>query len=309
MPATVPSLAQAMRARALGAGLRALGVARGTGFYDDSPSASTVAELARLRLRNVLSRRDVRGDGDAVVVMTTVAPRIHLVWAALESIARGSVRPRRLVLWLDDPSLEALPTSLRRLQRRGLEIRHVEPGLGVHTKWFPHVEGEVQHRTPLVTSDDDQLYPEPWLADLVAAAARHPGSVIAHRAHRVAVRDGVLAPYVEWQPVTHARPSFAAFGTSVSGQLLPPQLLEALRERGREFLRVAPTADDVWLHATAVRAGIRTAQVREASANYPFVPGTQTTGLYWHNVFGDGNDQQIAAALGEAEIERIATDS
>ncbi|SFS14042.1 hypothetical protein SAMN04487783_1755 [Agrococcus baldri] len=297
-----------MRSRARGAGLRALGVARGTGFYDDAPTARTVSELARLRLHNLVSRRDVRGTGDAVVVMTTVAPRIHLVWAAIESIARGSERPRRLVLWLDDPSLATLPSSLQRLERRGLEVRHVEPGLGVHTKWFPQVDGGAPHRSAIVTSDDDQLYPRAWLADLLGAAARHPGAVIAHRAHRIEVEGSAPKPYVEWRPVAHTRPSFAGFGTSVSGQLLPVQLLEALRERGRAFLELTPTADDVWLHATAVRAGIRTAQVREVAANYPFVPGTQTTGLYWHNVFGEGNDRQISAALGASEIERIAAD-
>lgn len=302
------ALGRRLRARGGDVALRALGVTRGGGFYDDAPSASTLARLAALRLRNLRSRTPVTGDGDAVVVMTTIAPRITLVWAAIESIAAGGVRPRRLVLSLDDPSLTLLPSSLRRLERRGLEIRHVAPGLGVHTKWWPYVEGEAQHRLPVATSDDDQLYPRTWLAQLLAGAASHPDAVIAHRAHRIRIEHGTITPYVEWRRASNPQPSYANFGTSVSGQLLPVALLQSLRQRGTAFLELAPKADDVWLHGSAVRAGLRIAQVSAESKDFPFVPGTQTSGLYLDNVLGAGNDRQLAAVLGPAERERIIAD-
>lgn len=298
-----------LRARGADLALRVLGVSRGTGAYDDAPSPRTLARLAALRLRNLRSRQPVTGDADAVVIMTTIGSRITLVWAALESIAAGGVRPRRLLLTLDDPGLGALPTSLRRLQRRGLEIRHVPPGLGVHTKWWPYVEGEAAHVLPAVTSDDDQLYPREWLQQLLAGAARHPGAVIAHRAHRIRVDDGAIAPYLHWRRATSPEPSYANFGTSVSGQLLPVELLESLRERGTAFLELAPRADDVWLHGSAVRAGMRIAQVSAVSTDFPFVPGTQTSGLYVDNVLGAGNDRQLAAVLGSVELERIIDDA
>lgn len=291
------------------AGLRALGVGVGTGHYDDRPDRPTVARLATLRARNLASRTSAVGDAPAVVVMTTTAHRIAFAWAAIESIAAGSVRPRRLVLWLDDPALTVLPRSIERLRARGLEVRHVPPGLGVHTKWRPHVLAEARHALPMVTSDDDQLYPEDWLQGLLGAARRHPDAVIAHRAHRIAIADGAPAPYVTWQPVASDEPSYASFGTSVSGQLLPPALLDALRDAGEGFLQATPRQDDVWLHATAVAHGFRTAQVGSASANYPFVPGTQTTGLYWGNVFGLENDAAVAAALGPAQLERVRADA
>lgn len=301
--------ARRLRDRSADVTLRALGVARGAGAYDDAPSSRTLARLAALRLRNLRSRQPVTGGSDAVIVMTTIGSRITLVWAAIESIAAGSARPRRMILTLDDPALVELPTSLRRLERRGLEIRRVDPGLGVHTKWWPYVDGEAVHDLPAVTSDDDQLYPREWLRELLSAAERHPGAVIAHRAHRIRVADGTIAPYLEWRRATSAAPSYASFGTSVSGQLLPVELLRALRDRGTAFLELAPRADDVWLHASAVRAGIRIAQVRAASRDFPFVPGTQTSGLYVDNVLQAGNDRQLAAVLGPVELERIIDDA
>ncbi len=288
--------------------LRALGVGVGAGRYDDRPDLATLRRLARLRERNLRSRDSVLGDAPAVVVMTTTASRIAFAWAALESIAAGSRRPQRLILWLDDPSLTTLPRSIARLERRGLEVRHVAPGLGVHTKWRPHALSEPSHALPMVTSDDDQLYPHGWLAELLETAAAHPTTVIAHRAHEVSVEGDRIGSYLSWTPIAHVVPSYAAFGTSVSGQLLPSQLVDALRDRGDGFLALAPHQDDVWLHATAVASGFRTVQVRPQSANYPFVPGTQSGGLYIGNVFGDGNDRAVAACLGPEERARIIAD-
>lgn len=289
--------------------MRALGTGIGSGTYDDSPDTQTLRRLAALRLRNLASRTPVVGEAPVVVVMTTTAARIMFVWAAIESIGAGSVRPSRLILWLDDPSLAVLPRSLERLRSRGLEVRHVPTGLGVHTKWRPYVLSESEHRLAMVTSDDDQLYPSRWLARLLEVARSHPDAVIAHRAHGIRFDGDAIGPYLSWQPVTSTRPSYASLGTSVSGQLLPPALLDALRDRGEAFLEQAPGQDDVWLHASAVTHGFRTAQTGSSPANYPFVPGTQTGGLYVANVFNLGNDRAVAACLGEHELARVRADA
>jgi hypothetical protein len=290
------------------AGRQVLGLQSGRGFYDDSPSASTVALLVRLRARNLASRAPVTGAAPVTVVMTTTAARIASVWAAIESIGAGTERPARLILWLDDPALAELPTSLRRLERRGLEVRRVDPGLRVHTKWWPYVQGIEAHRVPMVTSDDDQLYPPHWLTRLHEVAQAHPAAVVAHRAHRVALGAEGLAPYTSWEPVRSTSPGFGNFGTSVSGQLFPAALLDRLREAGMRFLQATPNADDVWLYAQGVKAGFPTVQTGIAPANYPFVPGSQTGGLYLENVLQEGNDRQLAAVLDETDLERIAHD-
>ncbi|WP_405217583.1 hypothetical protein [Agrococcus sp. Ld7] len=297
------------RARVEPRALRALGVGVGAGVYDDRPDAVTLRRLLRMRARNLTSREPIVGDASVVVVMTTVASRIAFVWAAIESIGAGSVRPARIILWLDDPTLDVLPRSLTRLQARGLEVQHVAPGLGVHTKWRPHVLSERAHRLPMATSDDDQLYPADWLEQLLHAGAKHPDAVVAHRAHEIRCIGDAVGPYLSWPPATSTRPSFAHFGTSVSGQLLPAALLDALRDGGDGFLDRTPHQDDVWLHASAVAHGFRTAQVTPVSQNFPFVPGTQTAGLYVGNVFGDGNDLAVAAALEESQLERIRADA
>lgn len=292
---------------------RAIGVPlheHATAAQDDRPTRELVREIARLRMQNLRSRRPVVDDrSEVVVTMTTHGDRIRLVWVALESIARGSALPRRLILFVDEPELaNPLPSPLRRLQRRGLEILPAEPGLKVHAKYWPYVSTILRHELPLVVSDDDMVYPRRWLQGLVDAHRARPDLVHGFRVHEIQCVGGGLRPYHLWMPATGTSASFAHFATGVSGQIMPPALLDRLHERGERFRELAPRADDIWLHATAVRAGIRTAQVEPTSRNFPFVPATQATGLYQLNVAGRENDAQLSAALEPADVARICAD-
>ncbi|MGC5076971.1 hypothetical protein [Agrococcus sp. DT81.2] len=295
------------------AAARAIGVPldeHPTAAQDDRPSGALVREIARLRLANLTSRRAVSDPaGETVVTMTTHGERIRLVWVALESIARGERLPRRLVLFLDTPELaRPLPAPLRRLQRRGLEILPAEPGLRVHAKYWPHVASTARHELPLAVGDDDMVYPRRWLRVLVDAHRARPELVHGFRVHEMQCEDGAIRPYHLWMPASGTAPSFAHFGTGVSGQILPTALLDRLHERGTAFLERAPHADDIWINATAVGMGVRTAQVEEQARNFPFVPATQATGLYRLNVAGRENDRQLARSLEPDDVARICAD-
>jgi hypothetical protein len=265
--------------------------------------------LFALALANRLRRRRlVDPNGDVVVTMTTHGARLARADVALESIARGSVLPKRLILWLDDQELFAhLPPAIRRLQRRGLEVRLSE-NFKVHTKYYPYAIRFAEDGLPLVTSDDDIVYPPDWLARLVAAHYEAPDDIIAFRAHRMIVTDGEFAPYATWKPAEGTESSFANFGTSVSGQVFPVSVLRLAVDAGVRFRAVSPDNDDIWLHALAVEAGHRVRLVDGASQMFPFVPGTQASGLYLTNYWEGANDRQIAASYSRAAVEAIGRD-
>ena len=120
----------------------------------------------RLATLNLVSRSRLAGGPGPVVSLTTYGTRIRWSHLAIESIARGSLTPSRTGLWLDDEAAFArLPRPLRRLRRRGLEIRLSE-NLGPHTKYFPFIEASDSFTGPLVTADDDTIYPRFWLERL-----------------------------------------------------------------------------------------------------------------------------------------------
>lgn len=227
--------------------------------------------------------------------MTTHGERLRDTWVAIESIARGTVRPKRLILWLDEPR-RRLPWRLRRLQRRGLEVIYVEPSFRVHTKYWYYVTTQALG-APLVLADDDIVYPPTWLEGLRSAHAESPTCVIAYRAHTIAMKSrDEFAPYAEWPSCDIAEPSYAHFATTVSGQLIPLAVQQTLQDEGTGFVKMSPTNDDLWIHRAGVLAGYPTRQVAAGQQHWWFVPGSQATGLNAVNVTGGENDRQMAAS-------------
>jgi hypothetical protein len=276
---------------------------------------SAAVRVPRLRYINRRSRDSIVGDAPCVVSLTTYDVRVNSVYFAIESIGEGSVLPRRIILWIDDPEiLNALPDSLKRLQARGLEVLFSERNYGPHTKYYPYLlsqDGAHGLAADLVTADDDILYPRNWLADLVTARSRsREGRLIfCHRAKRVKVVGDGLAPYIEWADCRDVEPSVINFATGVSGVLYPAEFLRRLLNTGAGFLDSCPRADDVWLHYQAVVEGFRIQQVSDVPVLYPFVPRTQASGLVHANVLAGENDRQIANVYTPETVGRIVSEA
>ena len=265
----------------------------------------------QLAARNRRSTTPVTGEAPLIVSLTSYGPRLGVVHLAIESIAAGTVRPQRLILWVDEGTdIEALPAAVLRLRGRGLEIRPTLD-LGPYKKIIPTLPETVQAgggRLPVVTADDDVLYPRSWLSRLIGAAAADPELVHCFRARDVVVHDGQLAPYAQWRLCVNTRPGFDRIATGVSGVYYPPALLDALAAGGDAFREKAPRADDLWAHHTAVAAGIRIRQVSSLARHFPEIPGTRQSSLYASNLKQGANDPQIAATYTPAAIERIQAD-
>jgi hypothetical protein len=264
-----------------------------------------------LRVRNVFSRRSiVDARSTHVVSLTTYGDRLQNVHLAIESIARGDVRPRRLMVWCDLENHDApLPKPLRRLIRRGLEVCST-PDYGPHTKYFPYAISNQNEPDRLVLADDDVLYPTSWLSSLLRESLRYPYDVVCFRAHRIIIDEvDNIAPYVQWPPALGTDPSFLHFATAVSGVVLPQKLVSALRARDDAFLETAPRADDVWINAVAIEEGIRTRQVEIFPRLFPPLRGTVEGSLALQNVDGGGNDRQINATYGRAARQTLSAES
>lgn len=258
--------------------------------------------LVHLRLRNQAVRSPVTGDAPVVVSLTSYGQRIQSVSVAIESIARGTVRPERLVLWLDSPEhFASLPAPLRRLERRGLEIR-LSRNYGPHTKYYPFVQSTARHTVPLVTADDDIIYPPNWLAMLVDANRRHPDAISGHWVSIMGVSGDRVAGYATWARARDTAVRPANFAPGVSGVIYPPAMLEELKRRGEAFLSACPGADDIWLQWVALRANIPVRQVGPVPHHFPMIPGTQGQALMKTNVGENRNDHWIQGLYSAEDV-------
>lgn len=244
---------------------------------------------AHLRKRNRTTREPITGNNAVNVSLTSYGTRISKVWLAIESIGLGTMKPGRVILWLDDEEAVANPADpLRRLQDRGLEIRHCRD-YGPHKKYFPYVSEvlDAQPDVPLVTADDDVIYPVTWLSELMTAHRQE--HVTAFRA-----RIRTAEPYRAWPMCETTVPSENVFATGVSGVAYPVKVLAALRDRGDEFMFVCPRADDFWLHYAAAATGTPVRQVRNEAAEWWSILSAITNGLCRENF--TANDRISSAA-------------
>jgi len=268
-------------------------------------------DMAWLSLRNRFGWWPVAtGKPGPVVSLTTYGMRIHAVSLAIESIARGYTKPSRLILWLDDPALFANPPkALLRLKRRGLEMRFCK-NYGPHKKYYPFVESQKVFTDPLVTADDDVIYPRSWLAGLLAAHAEFPNCVNCYRARVMTLRDGKIAPYREWPLCESADPSYSTVATGVSGVIYPSALLKELKAAGTDFESRCPKADDLWLHVRAIRSGFQVRQMQQEPIHFPMIPGTQATSLWAENCArDDGNDRQLTVTYEASDLELLESNT
>ncbi|SEJ41005.1 hypothetical protein [Demequina mangrovi] len=244
----------------------------------------------------VARRPLVAEDGYGIVTYTSHGERASKAWRAAVSIGRGAQRPSRLILWLEPRDLAAA-TGRRwdRLRGLGLEVREARPGLGPHTKYFGALELSVASGEPIVTADDDVIYPRRWLAALRGAQEAEPGRLVVScfRARVMPADGGRAARYDAWPLATRATLAEDLFLTGVSGAVYPSAFAALALSRGTEFLDLCARADDVWLNRLARDGGFAIRLVDGVSVDFAAVIGTRNTGLSRRNVVGDENTAQI----------------
>lgn len=270
------------------------------------------AAMARLRLINRFSSSSVLGEAPVAVNITSYGHRLSTVWLAIESIAQGRVKPRRLILWVDDETFDVKNyPHLLRLQRRGLELLKCEK-LGPFGKFYPYIRMTEAKDHPAAVADDDVMYPTGWLERLCEAHRRNPDEVVALRCHQWTLTDGgtKVAPYISWPAASAGSVSFSNFITGVGGAVLPLALQERILQDGTEFTKTCPRADDIWLNVEAIRAGTKARFVSPVGLTYISVPGLQQkSSLHSSNVAENGNDAQIRATLTTEDIRVLAAEA
>lgn len=258
-----------------------------------SSLSSQATARSALFLRWKLSRpgRTHQLPGELIVSLTSYPARFSTLPLTLKCLLSQSVQADRTILWIAEEDIVSLPKSVTELQAHGLEIRScknsrsykkIVPALAAFPNAF------------IVTADDDVYYSGRWLERMVMLAAER--TIVCHRAHTVRFDEaGNLAPYHKWYFDPRAA-SPILFPTGVGGVLYPPGSLapEVLDEA--EFMRLCPSADDVWLFWMGRRAG--SSYVMAGNGWFP-IPwqGTQTSALHLTNVGQSANDEQIRSMI------------
>ena len=232
----------------------------------------------------------------AVVSLTSYGKRLDIVHLTILSLMRQSVRPDRIVLWLDiEEGSSAVPDALRKLEEYGLDIRYGCEDLKGHKKYFWALREFAD--SCVITVDDDVMYPADTVESLLAAHNRYPDAVVARRVNRMVLADGALAPYADWEFEWHEddAPRDDLLATGVGGILYPPR---CFGDRAFDLGLITDTSfgnDDLWLKANEIIEGRKVAWVPCKRIRFHQIVADQDEGLNSFNVLCGGNDASMEA--------------
>jgi hypothetical protein len=264
-------------------------------------------------LDSVLSSREsivsagVKDDhGNSVVVsFTTYSKRIHDVHLVIESIAKQTIKPKRIILWLDENefTLDTIPLTLKSQMERGLEVRFCE-NLKSYKKLIPTLELGIEDN--IITIDDDVLYPHDMIELLVQTHKVYPDCIVANRIHQIVIKDGEIAPYDNWVYESHSTtPSLLNVAIGVGGVLYPKRCFVQEVMNKDLFMSLCPTADDIWFKAMSLVKEIKVVKTndnRDFWKRYLTNYECQDIALSDINVFENQNDQQIKAVFDAQKV-------
>lgn len=193
----------------------------------------------------------------AVVSVTSHDFRVEEMYGTIYSILNGSCQRVKIVLTLYKDDLPLLKGDMKRLVKAGVvELIVADKDLGPHLKYFYAMQR--YRELPVITIDDDVLYPRGMVQSLLDDYSQYPDTVIGRRCYELRETGGQLVPYSELLCTLSqlTAPSHRNFATGIGGVLYPPDAFKLCEDNIREILEMKYD-DDFYLKALEVRMGIR----------------------------------------------------
>lgn len=242
---------------------------------------------------------------DLTISLTTYGERLYQVYLTIESIMQGSIKPNRLILWLDSSfKNKKLPQTLINQQKRGLEIKYCDDILS-YKKLIPSLL--TYPNDIIITIDDDAIYDFDFVENLTNSYIDHPKSINANRIHKITFNTlGQINKYENWQKTIANTEEISNlfFPVGCGGILYPPGCFDNEVFNQKVFMDICQFADDVWFYAMAKRNNTQIIKAHTKSnlgEDYIDIDFEHKDGLMQNNWNG-GNDKQILAVFTKYNI-------
>jgi hypothetical protein len=214
------------------------------------------------------------------------------------------VLPEKIVVYLDEKewSDANLPTILLQLQVKGVLFRYVED-LKSYKKLIPTLR-EFSDK-PIITVDDDFYYNEKiieWLMDAYDQSDKK--TIIGSWGCMPVVRNGKYAPYTIWQDCKYGNEKSEYSLFAGNGTVYPPHIFDDEICNKEVFIKLCPTADDIWFWVQEKRLGVKTQLIQNAGYGlhvpvnrvFTYNPNQPGTLFYENGVLGK-NDEQLKKVI------------
>ena len=268
-------------------------------IYEDTKQREST--LCAIESINGLILQKKNDTSDIIVSLTSYGVRVtETLPYSLFSLLKQTIKPNRIIVWLDEKNWNEsnLPTPLNKLHEAGVEFMFYED-IRSYKKLIPTLR--LYPNNLIITVDDDLYYNQhliEWLLDAYMKSDKR--TVIGTNATGVGVKDGKYLPYSQWLPNDISAAELCLIGCG--GILYPPSVFDNEILKHDLFMRLAPTADDLWFWVMEKRVGLRTTVASHYGAhihtavnrlNVYFPEENPDTLYYLNELIGNKNDEQL----------------
>lgn len=272
-------------------------------IFNDLLSIETLcihaSRIETLSNRSLFSSDSIieKSDNNILVSLTTYKNRIHDVHLVIESLSLQTVKPNRVILWLDENeyNLKTIPILLKKQVERGLEIKFCKDYKS-YKKLLPSLSMHNEYN--IITIDDDIIYPIFFIERFLLESNSFPNVVLCYRAHKLTYnKQGELNKYVNWDYETKDYSvNSLTFPTGVFGVYYPINSLSDFCSDYELAKKLAPSADDIWFKKMSSLNGVDSKVIINAHYFYNDfieIKRGQDIALNNINVMSGENDKQI----------------
>jgi len=232
------------------------------------------------------------------VSVTSHPARFGALAIALRALKTQIVQPQAINVFIAEADVEALPDSIKLLEKSGyIKIESCED-LGSGKKLIPALNK--QGKLPIITIDDDLYFENDLFLHLMINHYLYPKAIIAARVHRLSVSEsGDVLSFSQWHKHYDLGegPSADLMPTSGAGTLFPPKAMHEDASDAALYTKLSHNTDDLWWYFQARRQGTL---IRRLSGldHLNFIDSTQEVGL-WKNGNQDRNEVNLTALLAQ----------
>lgn len=227
-----------------------------------------------------------------IVSLTSYGIRLSKVHEVIYSILSGVLLPDKIVITIYKGDEHLITDELKKMcSDNDLEIIICDDDLRPHKKYYYTM---CKYRNnPIVTIDDDVIYPPTFLSELYSAY-KNFNCIISRRSRKISRDDsGNLLPYKMWPLFCgESVPSFDYLPTGIGGVLYPPNALH-ISEGIMHLIKDNLTTDDILLYSLAVKNNIKIKNIK-ASQMYKEIKDKEIFDIgLWRNENIENNDISI----------------
>lgn len=250
-------------------------------------------------------------DNEIIVSLTTYEKRLYNVYLTIESIMLQTLKPNRIILWLGDELKNvSIPLTLRKQQKRGLEIRYCND-IRSYKKLIPVLSSFPS--ATIITIDDDYLYHFDLIENFINAHKNEPELILCTRMHRIKLlNNNTPDKYSKWlRNCNFSDISPLNFPIGAGGILYPPNSLNKEVFNESTFLNICKFADDVWFKAMALLNNTLSKKIIThitESTEHLLIEDNQDTSLTQINVNKKMNDKQLKSVFDKYDLYKRLND-